>query len=271
MKSYQFGVIGAGNMGLAITQGAVRAGLFAPENVLLFNRDAQKRAQNAALGFSVTGDLTEVYRSCDVVVLGIKPQNFASVLPALASCAPAHKPLVISIAAGITFSKIEAALGADTPIVRVMPNTPLLIGEGACALAKNSAATEAQLAQTVRLFATMGTTVTFENENMLNEVIPYNGSAPAYIYAFADAMAKSAAQHGLNERQALALFCQTMIGSAKMLLEGAKTPQELIAAVCSPGGTTIEAMNVLQSGGLAQLLADASDRCIARAYELGAD
>lgn len=269
MKQYKFGVIGAGNMGMAITEGAVRAGFFTPQQVLLFNRSEEKRAKNAAAGYAVTGDYTEVYQNCDTVVLGVKPQNFDELLPVLAANTPEEKPLLLSIAAGVTFAKMEKALGADTAIIRIMPNTPLMIGEGASALVKNAAAKDGQLDFAVKLFGTMGVTAVFAGEQMLNEVIPYNGSFPAYVYAFADAMVQSAEQHGIGERQALELVCQTMIGSAKMLLAGGKSPAELIRAVCSPGGTTLEAMNVIETRGLAGILAEASDKCIARAYELG--
>lgn len=268
MKAYRFGVLGAGNMGMAIAEGAVRAGLLTRDQVLLFNRSEDKRAANRARGYAVTGNYTEIYTGCETVLLAVKPQNFDEILPVLGKC-EGGKPLVVSIAAGVTFAKIERALGADTPIIRVMPNTPLMLGEGATELVKNAAATDAQLAQIRALFDTMGVTVVFDREDMLNEVIPYAGSAPAYIYAFADAMVKSAQSHGIGQEDALKLFCQTMIGSAKMLLEGGKTPAELIRAVCSPGGTTIEAMRVLETCGLADMLAQANDKCIARAYELG--
>lgn len=268
MKAYRFGVLGAGNMGMAIAEGAVRAGLLTRDQVLLFNRSEEKRAANRARGYAVTGNYTEVYTGCETVLLAVKPQNFDEILPVLGKC-EGEKPLVVSIAAGVIFAKIERALGADTPIIRVMPNTPLMLGEGATELVKNAAATDAQLEQIRALFDTMGMTVVFDREDMLNEVIPYAGSAPAYIYAFADAMVKSAQSHGIGQEDALKLFCQTMIGSAKMLLEGGKTPAELIRAVCSPGGTTIEAMRVLETCGLADMLAQANDKCIARAYELG--
>ena len=209
-----------------------------------------------------------MYTGCDTVLLAVKPQNFDEILPVLAGCT-GEKPLVVSIAAGVTFAKIEAALGADTAIIRVMPNTPLMLGEGATQLVKNAAATDAQLQQVRALFDTMGVTVVFDREEMLNEVIPFAGSAPAYIYAFADAMVQSAVQHGIAADDALTLFCQTMIGSAKMLLRRDKTPAELIRAVCSPGGTTVEAMQVLEQRGLYDMLAEANDKCIARAYELG--
>lgn len=268
MKKYQFGVLGAGNMGMAIVEGAVRAGKFTREQALLFNRSEEKRMKNREKGYAVTGDYTEVYTSCETVILGVKPQNFNEILPVLAEC-KGEKPLIISIAAGVTFEKMQAALGADTQIIRVMPNTPLMLGEGATQIVKNAAASEKQLEDVRALFDTMGVTSVFTQEHMLNDIIPYAGSAVAYVYTFADAMVQSAKQHGIPEEEALKLFCQAMIGSAKMLIKGDKTPAELIDAVCSPGGTTLEAMKVLRERGLYEILAEASDKCIARAYELG--
>lgn len=268
MKTYRFGVLGAGSMGKTIAAGAVRAGLFRPDEVLLFNRSEEKRAANRVEGYAVTGDFTEVYTACDTVLLSVKPQNFAEVLPQLAEC-KCEKPLVLSIAAGISFAKIEAALGADTPIIRAMPNTPLMLGVGATQLVKNAAASEAQLAAVRSLFDAMGVTTVFEHEDMINEAIPYAGSAPAYIYAYADAMVQSAKKHGIDEKDALQMFCQTMIGAAKMLMQGDKTPAELIRAVCSPGGTTLAGMQVLEERDLYGMVAEACDKCTARAYELG--
>lgn len=269
MKRYRLGILGAGNMGMAIARGAVNTGICAAHETLLFNRTEEKRVQNSNLGFAVTGDFTELYASCQTVVLGIKPQNFAELLPRLSDVPLTDKPLVVSIAAGITFATMEAALGSDTPIIRVMPNTPLMIGEGACALTKNAAATEEQLTRIRTLFDGMGMTVVFDREEMLSEVIPYNGSAPAYVYAFIEGMVKSAQAHGISYDDAMLLFCTTMIGAAKLARSGEKTPQELIRQVCSPGGTTIEAVKVLEDRDLQGILAEASDKCIARAYELG--
>ena len=146
MKKYKFGVLGAGNMGTAIAEGAVRAGCFAPEQVLMFNRSEKKRAAHAAKGYAVTGDYTEVYAESEIVLLAVKPQNFDEILPNLAKY-EGEKPLVVSIAAGVTFAKLEGALGADTAMIRVMPNTPLMLGEGATQLVKNAAATDKQLSE----------------------------------------------------------------------------------------------------------------------------
>ncbi len=268
-KKYVLGILGAGNMGKAIANGAVRAGLYPAGEILLFNRSGEKRTANKTEGFAVTGDLREVYTDCATVLLGVKPQNFNEVLPQLAACALDNKPLVVSIAAGVPFSKIEKLLGTDTPIIRVMPNTPMAIGSGAAQLVKNHAATEEQLSRVRALFDTMGVTTVFEDERMINEAIPYAGSAPAYIYAFADAMVRSAESHGLNGNDALRMFCQTMIGASRMLLNGDKKPSELIREVCSPGGTTIEGMKVLENRGFYAIIAEMCDNCTARAYELG--
>jgi len=269
MKKYRLGILGAGNMGLAIARGAVNAGRCTPSEILLMNLTSEKRAARAAEGFAVTGSQAELYGSCEQVVLGIKPQIFDAVLPMLAAAGVAEKPLVISIAAGVSFAKMEAVLGADCPIIRVMPNTPLLLGLGASALVRNAAALPEQLENVRALFGSMGITVVFEEEKMLNEVIPYNGSAPAYVYAFIDGMARSAQEHGIAREQALELISKTCIGAAEMVLQSGKTTAELIREVCSPGGTTIEAVKVLEGAGLNAILAEASDRCIARAYELG--
>ncbi|MGE4549431.1 MAG: pyrroline-5-carboxylate reductase [Intestinibacillus sp.] len=269
MKAFQLGVLGAGNMGTAIAEGAVRAGIMTADKALLFNRSAEKRAEKAARGFAVTDDYIKIYTGCEWVVLGVKPQNFDEILPQLAAADVSSKPLVISIAAGVTFAKMEQALGADCPMVRVMPNTPLMLGCGASALVKNGAATAEQLAAVRALFDAMGTTAVFDREEMLNEVIPYNGSLPAYAYQFIEAFARSAEAHGIPQREALPLICQTMIGAASMVLRGDKTPQQLIDAVCSPGGTTIEGVHVFQARDLDGIVAEAADKCIARAYELG--
>ena len=140
-----------------------------------------------------------------------------------------------------------------------MPNTPLMLGLGASALVKNAAATVEQLENVRALFDSMGVTAVFESENMLNEVIPYNGSAPAYVYAFIEGMARSAQAHGIEREQALQLICKTCIGAAEMVLQSGQTPAELIRAVCSPGGTTIKGVAALERKGFRSAVIDAID------------
>jgi pyrroline-5-carboxylate reductase len=269
MKTYQIGILGAGHMGAAIARGAVKSGFCAPNDLLLYNQTPAKRAAFAEEGFAVCTDLTEVYTRCRWMVLGVRPQSCDEVLSKLGTCVVAEKPLVLSIAAGVPFAKIEEKLGADTAIIRLMPNTPLILGEGATALVKNRSASAEQLLRVQQLFDRMGVTVCFDREEQLNDVIPYNGSAPAYLYFLLDAMAKSAQTHGIAYEDALRLLATTCVGAAKLVLTGEQSPAQLIDAVCSPGGTTIEAVKVLREGKMADILAEASDACIRRAYELG--
>lgn len=263
---YRLGVIGAGNMGMAIAQGMVRAGVPSSE-IILYNRSQEKRKQNAALGFAISDDYTQLYKESEMVLFAVKPQTFPEMLERLSKVDA--KPLVISIAAGVPFSKMEASLAENCPIIRCMPNTPLLLGKGATELVKNAYVTDEQLKSVCDIFDTMGVTVVFDDEDKLNDVIPFAGSAPAYIYAFTEGMLLSAEKHGISYDDALKLFCQTLIGSAEMMLRGDKTPKQLIDAVCSPNGTTIEAMKVLNECNLNDILDKANDNCIKRAYELG--
>ena len=154
-------------------------------------------------------------------------------------------------------------------MVRIMPNTPLMIGEGATALAKNPACTAEQLAGVQEIFQQLGDTAIFEREDQINDVIPVNGSSPAYVYYFIDAMIRNAVKHGIEEESAKRLICRTFIGSAKMLEQSDLTPAQLIDMVCSPGGTTIEAINWMRQNKVDEIIDQASDRCLKRAYELG--
>lgn len=265
-KKYILGVIGAGNMGMAIANGLAKS-ISDLSKIALYNRSEEKREKNRKLGFSVLDNYSDIYSQSEMVLLAVKPQTFPEVLANLPKLS--EKPLVISIAAGIPFAKIENALGNDCPIIRCMPNTPLLLGKGATQLVKNNAANKQQLDKVCSIFDSMGVTVVFDDENKLNDVIPFAGSAPAYVYSFTEGMLISAEKHGISRDDAIKLFCQTLIGSAEMMLSSGKTPKQLIDAVCSPNGTTIEAMNVLNEGNLYELLSKANDKCIARAYELG--
>ncbi len=268
-KAFKLGVIGAGNMGMAIVNGAVQHGMYAKNEILLWNRSEEKRRAKADLGYSVTDDFRQVYAKCETVILSVKPQNFPELMPQLAAVQTDPMPLVITIAAGISLSYIEGFLGDNVPMVRVMPNTPLMLGCGASALAKNAACPDEALQRVQAVFDALGVTAVFEQEDAINDIIPANGSAPAYVYYFIDAMAKNAEKHGIDRQSALKLICKTFEGSARMVLESGKTPDVLIQEVCSPGGTTIEAIRVLNSGRVDKIIDEASDKCIKRAYELG--
>ena len=149
-----------------------------------------------------------------------------------------------------------------------MPNTPLLIGRGASFLSKTDAVTEEEFEEIHRIFRSMGATAVI-SEDKMNEIIPVNGSSPAYVYYFIDAIAKSAQKMGVDFDTALRLAAATFIGSAEMVLKSGKTPEELIKQVCSPGGTTLESIKVFDSHSLYDIIDEACVKCTKRAYEIG--
>lgn len=269
MNRYPFGVIGAGEMGMAITSGAVKSGIYRPEQIQLFDHSKEKLRKKQALGYKTAETSQQVYTSCDMVMLAVKPQNFDELMPELAQVQLSAKPLILSVAAGISMRYMETFLGSDCPMVRIMPNTPLMIGEGATALAKNQICTLEQMDKVKQIFDQMGITAVLDHEDQLNDIIPVNGSSPAYVYYFIEAMIRNAVKHGIDADSAKRLICHTFIGSAKLLEQSDQTPAELIDAVCSPGGTTIEAIRWMQKSKLDQIIDEASDRCLKRVYELG--
>ena len=265
----KIGFIGCGNMGKAILGGLIASGQVQPGQIWVYTPSPDKvAALRDQYGINAADSAQEVAQIADIVFGAVKPGIMTKVLGDIASSLN-KESLVVSIAAGVTLEQLARALGHDRKIIRAMPNTPLMLGVGATQLVKNAAASEGQLAAVRSLFDKMGVTTVFDKEDMINEAIPYAGSAPAYIYAYADAMVQSAKKHGIDEQDALQMFCQTMIGAAKMLMQGEKTPAELIRAVCSPGGTTLAGMQVLEERDLYGMVAEACDKCTARAYELG--
>lgn len=268
LSNGKLGFIGAGNMAGAIINGVVKTGLLAPKQIGICDIDPEKTEPYRQHGHTVYSGISELVRDCSRIVLSVKPQNFTQVLPQVAEAMTPDK-LLISIAAGITGKAIQEAVGFACKVVLVMPNTPLLLGQGASALARVEPTTEEEFAQVRALFDAAGVTGEVAPDRM-NQVIPVNGSSPAFLYAFAKVIVDCAEQNGIDSQTAMELFCQTMMGSAHMLLESGKTPRELIDMVCSPGGTTLAAMRALEDGGFSKSLKAAVEACIQRAEELSA-
>ena len=265
MKKYRLGGIGAGNMGGAILQGAVRCGYAAAGEIAVFDMSEQKRQECRDKGYAVLDSERAVYESCGQLLLAVKPQGAPAVLETLAACA--EKPnLLLSIVTGFTTDRLHRALGVK--VVRIMPNTPLLLGVGATALCAGQGVSESELQSAVELFGTMGEAAVID-ESRLNEVIPVNGSSPAFVYYYIDVLARWAQEQGIDYRTALRLAAKTFEGAARMVLSGEDDPQELIRKVCSPGGATLEGMAALEKGGADKTLRAAADACVKRAYELG--
>ena len=265
---YKLGCIGAGNMGSAILQGAIRSGAVTAGDIAVFDPLIEKQQQCAQLGYQVLESEKEVYQNCDMVLFAIKPQGIGGLLETLKDCPAQPQQTIISIVTGVSTDKIRGALG-DVHVVRVMPNTPLLLGCGASALCKGPGVSEDTFAKVLKIFASMGQAKAI-SEDKMNEIVPINGSSPAFVYYFIEILARWGEKQGIAYEDCLALAAKTFEGAAKMVLKGDDTPAELIRKVCSPGGTTLEAMAVLQKDGAAeQLLQQAADACARRAYELG--
>jgi pyrroline-5-carboxylate reductase len=262
------GVIGAGNMAEALIRGLVRGGHIAAEDVLASAPRAERRDElRAAYGIRVTGDNREVARAADLCLLATKPQILDKVLREVGDQLRAGT-LVISLAAGVSTETIEAAVPEGVRVVRAMPNTPALVGAGATAVAAGSRASEGDLAVARAVFDAVGITVTLD-ESLLDAVTGLSGSGPAYIFLILEALADAGVKVGLSRRTAQRLAAQTVMGSAKMLLDTDEHPGKLKDMVTSPGGTAIAGLHTLEQGGLRTTLINAVETATKRARELG--
>ena len=262
------GFLGAGQMASALATGWSRAGLLDPVRSGAadpFPSARDKFTQTTGLKSYATN--REVVEACDVLVLAVKPQVMAGVL---AELRPLLKPrhLVISIAAGVTLQTLGEALGTTVRLVRVMPNTPCLVGASASGYAAGSAATPDDIAIVGQLFGAVGKAFALP-EHLLDAVTGLSGSGPAFIYVLIEALADGGVRVGLPRDVAQTLAAQTVFGAAKMVLETGQHPAALKDAVASPGGTTIAGLHALEKAGFRAGLMDAVQAATERAKELG--
>ncbi len=262
------GFIGGGNMAAALVKGLLHSEVLPPANVTVSDVKTERLAQlKAEHGIRTTSDNLELVRSCDVIVLSVKPQVIDKVLSAIGD-AIRPEQLVVSVAAGVPVSAIESRLPAGTRVVRTMPNTPATVDAGATAIAAGTHATEADLAIARALFTAVGRVVTLE-ESLLDAVTGLSGSGPAYVMLMIEALADGGVKVGLHRDTALLLAAQTVYGSAKLLLETGEHPGRLKDMVTSPGGTAIAGLHTLESGGLRRTLIDAVEVATNRSIQLG--
>jgi len=254
-------------MGEAMLRGLSRAGI-PPQRLHAFDpRQDHLRALAADAGFTPHASATEAVAQADLLVLATKPQGFAELLPSLA---PLLKPgqAVLSIAAGVTLGRLQASLGPAVPLIRVMPNTPGLIGQGASAYCLGPAATPAHAALAEAVLAPLGLVLRVE-EAQMDAVTALSGSGPAYVFLFMEALQAAGQELGLPPEAAFELASQTLAGASAMIRQKARTPAELRVAVTSPGGTTAAALKVLEDQGFRGLLAQALKAARDRSAELG--
>lgn len=270
MKNRKIGFIGIGNMASAIIGGILRSGFISPENIYMYNPHPEKMTAFVNRGCTPCSSSAELAELCDTIFLCTKPQIFPLVFEELKPVFAnknAYDVLTVSIAAGVTFKNLQDAFGADRPYVRAMPNTPLLLGEGATALSRTASVSEDDFTFIREVFSCCGLVQEIP-EDQMDAVISVSGSSPAYIYLLAKITCDYAEQRGMDRNAAMELFCQTLKGSADMLLHTDKEPQALIDMVTSKGGTTFQLLGVLHDRDITGTMMDAFDACERRAKEL---
>jgi len=261
------GFIGAGNMAEAMIRGLLRGKDFAPAQISASGpREERMRELRETYGITATTD-NNVPAAAQIVVLSVKPQIMSRVLDEVAD-AIAADALVISIAAGVPVSTIQSRLAGGTRVVRAMPNTPALVDAAATAIAGGEHARESDLADAKRIFDAIGLTVTLD-ESQLDAVTGLSGSGPAYVFLILEALSDAGVKVGLSRRTAQLLAAQTVLGSAKLLLETNEHPGRLKDMVTSPGGTAITGLHTLENGGVRTTLMNAVEAATRRSRELG--
>ncbi len=267
MKNWGF--IGAGKMATALVQGMLRARVARDDTIVASDPvEAARTSLQAESGIAVFESNLDVVKQSEVVVLAVKPQSMSHVLEELRrAITPEH--LVISIAAGITIESIVSGLGQHTRVVRVMPNTPALIGEGISAFALGKGARPEDAALVEDLLGAVGQSVKV-TESMLDAVTGLSGSGPAFVYLMIEALSDGGVRAGLPRETASLLAAQTVLGAARMVLETGEHPAALKDQVASPGGTTIAGLHELEKGGVRAALIDAVVAATRRSAELAA-
>jgi pyrroline-5-carboxylate reductase len=268
LKGKRVGFVGGGNMGEALIRGLLSANLVPAELMAATDVRTERTAQlTRQFGITAHDNNPRLVREADVVILAVKPQVMASVLAEIAPVVTARH-LLISIAAGVATATIRTGLGKDARIVRVMPNTPALVLQGAAAIAGGAGAAPEDLAVAEEIFGAVGRVVVLD-EGAMDAVTGLSGSGPAYVAIVIESLADGGVRMGLDRATAMTLATQTVLGAAQLLLETGMHPGVLKDMVSSPGGTTIAGITALEEGGVRATFIRAVERATLRSRELG--
>ncbi len=268
MNTQKIGFIGGGNMASSLISGLIASG-HSPEYLWVsdINPDTlQALAQNLKVNTSASNDI--VINEVDVVVFAVKPQTLSAVAKSAAAVIQEKNSLIVSIAAGISQQSLNEWLGADTAIVRCMPNTPALVLTGATALHANAKVSAEQRSLAENIMRSVGIALWVKEESELDAVTAVSGSGPAYYFLLMEAMEKTAIELGLTEETARLLVQQTALGAAKIALESSESPEQLRKRVTSPGGTTQQAISTFEQGGFTELVSKALHAARDRSIEM---
>lgn len=264
----KIGFIGCGNMGSAMLGGMLAAGPVKREQVRISCRSgaSAERVHREYDVFAST-DNRKTAAESDVIILAVKPHMFDTVIPEIRDVVT-EEQLVISVAAGRSIASIEQAFGKEIRLVRMMPNTPAMVGAAMSAICGSRLADESDMTTAEGLAASFGR-VEVVPESLMDVVVGVSGSSPAYVYMLLEAMADAAVADGMPRKQAYVFAAQSVMGAARMVLETGEHPGALKDAVCSPGGTTIEAVAALEAAGFRSAVITGQRACVARSKEMG--
>lgn len=256
----KLGFIGTGNMASAIMGGVINKNLIPADEIIGADLFAPGRERaKEQFGIHVTASNKEVVEKAEVIILSVKPQFYGDVIREISGSVKDNQ-IIITIAPGKTLTWLAEQFGKDVKIVRTMPNTPAMVGEGMTAACPNEHMTEDEIAYVRSILESFGK-VEIIPERLMDTVTAVSGSSPAYVYMFIEALADAAVLEGMPRPQAYRFAAQAVLGSAKMVLETGKHPGELKDMVCSPAGTTIEAVRVLEEKGFRSAVIEATKKC----------
>ena len=264
---YKVGFIGCGNMASAIIGGLINnANIKASEIIAADASEAAIKKASDNLNINTTLDNKEVASSSEVLFLSVKPQFYETVIAEIKDTISDNQ-IVVTIAPGKTLAWLAKRIGSNVKIVRTMPNTPALVGEGITAVCKNSLVNEKEFSYIMSLLKSFGLAEEI-SENLMDVVVSVSGSSPAYVFMFIEAMADAAVLDGMPRDKAYKFAAQAVLGSAKMVIETGKHPGELKDMVCSPAGTTIAAVRVLEEKGFRSSVIEAMKACTDKSKSL---
>ena len=264
------GFIGTGNMGGAILEGYSKSEASKGNDIIAYNLNEEhsKRAVERTDGKCriVKGNL-ELCKTADTVIIGVKPQVIDVVLDEIADAFGGGDKILVSMAAGISIQHIIDHVGDKTKIIRIMPNTPAMVGEAMTAVCRNDLVTDEEFARTKVIFDSIGVAEEVD-EDLIDCVIGVSGSSPAYTYMYIDALVRAAVANGMEDSKARVFAAQAVLGAAKMVLESDESIEQLRINVCSPGGTTIEAVNKLFENGFIEKTMEGFQAAVDRSIEM---
>lgn len=263
----KIGFIGCGNMGKAMLQGIIQANLVPCENIMVstYSRESADRIHDT-FDVVTTVDNQEVASQCEIIILAVKPKMFADVIDEIKEVG--NNKIIVSVAAGITIAFLMEHFENDKlKVARAMPNTPACVAMAMSSLSFNEYINEDEKQDIIAIFESFGQ-CEIVDEGLIHTVIGISGSSPAYIFMVLDAMIKNGMKHGLSKEAATQFASQAVMGAAKMVSLGENDPDTLKVNVCSPGGTTIEAVNKLEESNLYQIFDEAMDACIEKSKQM---